>query len=392
MQMNITKSVKLFILAFSSLMFTNQTLVAIQKLMNPPVVDSTERLNIKDIDTLLITICPLNQWNITKLNQFGYKDEYYLLLGFEDEYKFVGWGAQHNLSFEQLFQKVQNFNLSNPVINLLNNDLSTYTGISVETRFYPKFGFCYDLVNLTMSTAMFLETRVNTQEGLNVPAQVLITDKKLRTKHTVHKESHWGSSIVIEHGMEYFYLIKVEQISNFDPKNPTDCKDYDTDDFDRCNDEELERIWKPLINCNPPWVSSNDQCNGHLNVTKQTANTMINKSYLTVAGVHEMVTYQEKEICITACTVTQAEISQSDKQESRYATAVNSSFLRLNFAREVICTTKKLAYGSSEFLIDMGSSLGLWFGLSVFGITDLGIIAFQWVKKLGRNLKRMYLM
>ena len=33
-----------------------------------------------------------------------------------------------------------------------------------------------------------------------------------------------------------------------------------------------------------------------------------------------------------------------------------------------------LAYGFSGFLIDMGSSLGLWFGLSVFGITDLGVV------------------
>ena len=54
--MNATKSIKFFILAFSTFMFTYQTLVAIHKLTNQPVVDSTERLNIKDMDNLLITI------------------------------------------------------------------------------------------------------------------------------------------------------------------------------------------------------------------------------------------------------------------------------------------------------------------------------------------------
>ena len=78
----------------------------------------------------------------------------------------------------------------------------------------------------------------------------------------------------------------------------------------------------------------------------------------------------------------------SEKNEDRYAKASNRSFMRLDFANEVIYTTKKLAYGSSEFLIDMGSSLGLWFGLSVFGLTDLGIVAFQWIRKLKRKLKR----
>jgi hypothetical protein len=54
----------------------------------------------------------------------------------------------------------------------------------------------------------------------------------------------------------------------------------------------------------------------------------------------------------------------------------------LKFDELVVHRTKVLAYGFSEFLIDMGSNLGLWFGLSVLGITDLGIMAMQWFKKI----------
>ena len=61
--------------------------------------------------------------------------------------------------------------------------------------------------------------------------------------------------------------------------------------------------------------------------------------------------------------------------------------LMLKFDDLVVHRTKVLAYGFSDFLIDLGSSLGLWFGLSVFGITDLGMTAYQWIKKLKRGTK-----
>lgn len=47
--MNVTKAFRMLILLFSFLMFIWQASVAVGKLINPPVVDSTERLNMTDI-------------------------------------------------------------------------------------------------------------------------------------------------------------------------------------------------------------------------------------------------------------------------------------------------------------------------------------------------------
>ena len=68
-------------LVFSLFMFVWQAKVAIDKLVNPPVVDSTERLNMTDIEPLLITICPHGQWSYTKLKEFGYEDNFNLFMG-----------------------------------------------------------------------------------------------------------------------------------------------------------------------------------------------------------------------------------------------------------------------------------------------------------------------
>ena len=41
-----------------------------------------------------------------------------------------------------------------------------------------------------------------------------------------------------------------------------------------------------------------------------------------------------------------------------------------------------LAYDFSNYLIDIGSSLGLWFGLSVFGLADLMVMILQFANKI----------
>jgi hypothetical protein len=345
------------------------------------VVDSTERFNIEETDSLLITICPLNQWNRTKLNEFGYGDEYALLAGFTRDLKFIGWGAQHNFSFYELFEKVNNFNLIDPVITLVNLNYSR-NNISYVLSFYPKYGWCYDLIDFPIAKNMFMAIRLMSKEGHSIKGEVFITDKYLRTRHTVHAGSHWGLSINIEQGTEHTYLTRVEKISNFDPRKPEDCRNYGVDDYMKCADDGMEMAWRPLYNCNPHWVSSYNQCNGELNVTKETINTYFSNAIETLNPIYNMRNDAFKESCIKSCTEAQVSISLNEKKEQIYAKAENATFLNLIFANEVVYTTKKLAYGTSEFLVDMGSSLGLWFGLSVFGITDLGIMALHWVKKL----------
>ena len=108
----------------------------------------------------------------------------------------------------------------------------------------------------------------------------------------------------------------------------------------------------------------------------------------TAVGIIYMKNFPAKEKCYKPCTVAQSMIFFNGEDNKKI---IFSTFLTLDFINEVVYTTKKLAYGSSEFLIDMGSSLGLWFGLSVFGITDIGIITLKWVNDKRREIRRKYL-
>ena len=47
--------------------------------------------------------------------------------------------------------------------------------------------------------------------------------------------------------------------------------------------------------------------------------------------------------------------------------------INLNFQKVVEKRFKVISYGFYDFLIDTGSSMGLWLGISVFSLTDLCI-------------------
>jgi hypothetical protein len=372
-------------------MFIWQASVAISNLMDPPVVDSTERLNIGDIDMIVITICPLKQWKEDKLRYWRYRIDFNLFQGYEHIFdivngyqkKFVGWGAKRNLTFDELVPNLIKYRLKKDLIDSRLSRNGKSIEFNHEIKLYPMHGYCYDIVNFTAGG----ELRIRVPSGGYEEAQVYITDKRMRTRNTVFAESQFGSRIILKNSSIQEFAVKVEELSNFDPRNPDDCKEYEHDAYDECIDDELQKVWKPMINCNPPWISAKDQCNDIINMTQKTADSVRKMTFNTVNGIYEMKTYPAKESCKKPCTVTQPNIfyGKEHKGESSEFTLI------LSFADQVVYTTKKLAYGSSNFLIDMGSSLGLWFGLSVFGITDLGITAFQWIKNSRQEVIRKFM-
>ena len=137
-------------------------------------------------------------------------------------------------------------------------------------------------------------------------------------------------------------------------------------------------MFKPLINCAPPWLSQKDQCDANTNVTEKNYAEFFDKTWYVANGINTMDTdiYLGKDNCPKPCTTQKSIVMFNEKDKNVF----NQTYLTLIFDNEVVHTTKQLGYGPSEFLIDMGSSLGLWFGLSVFGITDLGISATQYMK------------
>ena len=61
--------------------------------------------------------------------------------------------------------------------------------------------------------------------------------------------------------------------------------------------------------------------------------------------------------------------------------------LKFRFEKSVRVEKKVVVYTWFKFIIDAGSSLGLWLGLSVLGIIDLTIGTFMLIKKWMKKRK-----
>ena len=125
--------------------------------MDPPIVDSTETLNIEDVDPPLITVCPLNQFNMTKMNEFGYNNLESVLIGYSYKNKQIGWGAQYNLIFEEFIDKMLIVHRYSFFIRPMNKNMKP----RYEERFYPKYGWCIDVSNYTITEDIKLGVKLN---------------------------------------------------------------------------------------------------------------------------------------------------------------------------------------------------------------------------------------
>ena len=52
----------------------------------------------------------------------------------------------------------------------------------------------------------------------------------------------------------------------------------------------------------------------------------------------------------------------------------NATLLELYFGSRVEKKTIDYAYGATDFIVEVGSSLGLWLGLSVIGLFDATVV------------------
>ena len=193
MRKNVKRSLKWIILAFSLIMFFYQAQIAVKKLLNPPVVDSTDILNIADIDPPLITICQKDQFSHQTWGKMGYFRINELLLGNDAKNNITAWGSQYNMTFEEIVDEIVDFDKDYPKLKF-KMDNGPWWKVDYERRFYPRHGRCFDFANYTITGDLAFNivlSRINFfSTGPSSPeAEVYLTDKKLRTRNTVHKHT-----------------------------------------------------------------------------------------------------------------------------------------------------------------------------------------------------------
>ena len=178
------------------------------------------------------------------------------------------------------------------------------------------------------------------------------------------------------------YFVKIEKQSIFNPRKAGECKEYAEKEFENCVDDGFQNFTHAVLVCEPPWMTTKNACTDMS--WKKVMTTYIEKAkyklkFATwVAILHkiiEMENFQTKQNCAVPCSETRSSIRNGFSKAPIFDKGT-----WLVFEERVTVSQNVIGYTFSDFLIDLGSSVGLWFGISVIGLTDLGVQLVTFIK------------
>ena len=285
----------------------------------------------------------------------------------------LNWGGKGNATYDQIIDELY-FKIEEDI-------LIPYRFNSTASKlFLPLHGNCVIMrVNHTQLIHPHL-LAFNSRAGVSVPLEVFVVDLNWSVDYTL--VPHTGEPIVLDqsnhtHGMFYEFRLKFEQREW--TRVGRDCTAYGPEggfrSYAACVAEAERRRVLPVLGCMLPWMSSSDRCVGLQPRWPRYSQLLldISNQLLDMMGGLELTT----PTCLPPCTQVRARASRLGAQPS----GKNTSTLLLFLEAAVTKKTFSPAYGLPDFFVELGSSLGLWLGLSTVGLFDAGLGTLEFVRK-----------
>jgi hypothetical protein len=284
-----------------------------------------------------------------------YDDEMWLLEGVINVQMhgyFRSWGSHKNLTFEQLIRNA---------IKEVPKE-TKFESMLLTPKLFPKFGYCF-------------EVDYNIQDPFDFPPYddftkdytILLTDKSARTYFSLDMGSQLGEKIRIftTNPSIYSFFVDVE-IYEARPEK-SNCNSNPDYSYEQCVDEQVHTDLKPRLNCVPPFLSEKDHC---LNLSeKYRAELKYYEKKYFVPYIMLRETKAENK-CHKPCKQQRISVSLRDQTPMSMS---NSSFISIFFNPKVKVLKEEPSYNWFNFIVDMGSSLGTWVGISAITLIDFAV-------------------
>ena len=361
---------RLIAIILSFIMFCIQFKTAIESLISPPEIDSSSIQSIEEVELPIITICPTNQINHTALKVLANLtwDKYAFYSGSSVCFWGVNpysWGSRYNLTFEELKNTIYDVGIAKEVGYY--NEGSNNS--EVDLFFLPNHGYCKEIPKFFATTDLWIH---HAYQDL----QIFITDKNFKSYFSLDYSSQKGNPIVIEKYTSHSYHVEIEIDSSCSVRKESV---KEKDNFQKCVDDEVHQHFGIPMGCVPPWMSLNNSCIEKYANTLTAAAYDLWKKYLYPTLSLRSIKIEEN--CRKYCSRARYMIQLKEKKTFSKTEAL------IVFNQQVTRHEKVFNYSMFQFIIDVGSSLGLWLGLSVLGIYEIATQVMQTVsaKKLFRK-------
>ena len=153
-----------------------------------------------------------------------------------------------------------------------------------------------------------------------------------------------------------------------------------------CVAKEQEKIVKPLLGCQVPWMASPDDpdmCKGRLSITTENKGPFNILIRQTIKNILRQNIVNQFRACLKPCQ----ELKAHSKLRLRKVAGTSKTVV-LSFHKRVKVTRYMNSYDMFDLVVEAGSSLGLWIGLSALGVFDLLLQAGGSVMERVKKMKR----
>ena len=344
-------------------LFVYQFQNSIFKYVTGPITTQTSTTTLKEIQQPLIYLCQEGQFNYTEARKIGYSYLTDFTMGkIADSNNYTWNGRYGNISYHEIQDRIYNTDYND--VELLNShtgELNDFKKADTKMVYFAQFGFCLNIE----STKKFTNVR-NTARS-----ELYLVDPAGANKLSMYDSN--AAKIIIGPTRVGYYddmVFKIEvRIHDTRIHHDQNCMDYGRmgTSYDSCVLNEMEKYLLKWYKCLPPWFPKNSTLTClkldviEVNDVNLTMHTQFSK-YLTGLGMDTLLT-----TCLPPCVSMRFKLHEVFHISNR----INNAAVDVKIKDEIIVYTDVYAYDMFSLVVDLGSSLGLWLGLSALSIFDI---------------------
>ena len=343
--------------------FTYQMIAAGSKYFSFAIQPSLDTKSITDVQLPVILVCPKDQLNETVLKKnHGYSRRSFNH-GLDITPGFVSWEGKNNVSYkdiiEQIYSTKYNIEIFGPV------------EVDKKDRFDLLVGFCKQLrIKADEVAASDISTIMIYSKVTHF--FVSLEDNYRSTFYAINTESFEGDYIGSKPKCKSFFTLDITEVNHNRYKG--DCVQYGGGEsefrtYGDCVRRRQQNKFEPLLGCTIPWQVPHHYpgvCTGRIPIKENNLThyrQMIDDIFLS----RQFKVLGSFYNCPKPCK----EIRIESKFTNSATIGYQMVFIKLDKTVKVVQYIK--AYGPFDLIVEVGSSLGLWIGLSAIGIFDFFI-------------------
>ena len=358
--------------------FTFQMYNSMKKYIERPVIQQKSVVRYEKIKKPIIYACQDIQFNHTVAQMYGYDTVEEFVAGYIKHSHIITWKGKNKdknfKTFKEIFFNIQ----PNVTFQARTRKEKTvkWMDMEIEKMFVPFDGFCLRLKEV--EERMSLSSLVRTY--------FLFVDPDEENGIRINKIAKGVFEPVTDEYFQYFsYKVNIFLYNSHihDGKTCTDYTKLNTS-FAECYRKSMMKTMFQLYGCIPPWLSgmTNSTCENSTEV-KESA---VEDIELILDNIQQLLGGQEakmQDACLPPCSKMTIKLEELMQTNSYKGSAVVDLLINVN---EVIVETDIYGYDAFNLIVDLGSALGLWLGLSALSIYD-SIIEFYGIFKTKNSKK-----